>query len=98
MEFSEGRVFVKDDGSGCQFPRILEPPKMKNMNSSKASHRSVPLRHSTWENKEHKSDSEILIKSTVAEWYGAKHSPASREEIKFINNLPIKYCPYYWVN
>lgn len=67
---------------------------MKNENSSKGRHRSVPLRHFTWENKEHKSDSEILIESTVTEWYGAKHRPASREEIKFINNLPIKYCPY----
>ena len=67
---------------------------MKNENSSKGRHRSVPLRHFTWENKEHKSDSEILIESTVTEWYGAKHRPESREEIKFINNLPIKYCPY----
>ena len=81
-------------GSGCQFPKVSDRQEMKNEVSSESRHRAAPLRHFTWDNKSHRSDSEILIESTVTEWYTAKHRSPSDKEIKFINGLPVKYCPY----
>lgn len=38
---------------------------------------------------------EKLFKSTLDEWYSAKHRPASEDEIAFINSIKIKNCLYY---
>ena len=37
---------------------------------------------------------EELFKSTLLEWYSAKHRAISNEEVSFINAIPIKKCPY----
>lgn len=37
---------------------------------------------------------EELFKSTLEEWYNAKHRSISNEEIAFINSISIKKCPY----
>ena len=38
---------------------------------------------------------EKLFKSTLDEWYLAKHRSASEDEIAFINSIKIKNCLYY---
>lgn len=37
---------------------------------------------------------EALFKSTLNEWYKAKHRTISNEEVKFINSVTINKCPY----
>lgn len=34
-----------------------------------------------------------MMVSTVSEWYDAKHRRASRDEVDFINSIPIGSCP-----
>jgi len=35
-----------------------------------------------------------LVSSTMDEWYGAKHRRPSKEEIAFVNSVPVGRCPY----
>lgn len=35
-----------------------------------------------------------LFKSTLDEWYNAKHRAISNEEVKFINSITVNKCPY----
>ena len=37
---------------------------------------------------------EALFKSTLNEWYEAKHRTISNEEVNFINSVRINKCPY----
>lgn len=62
--------------------------------SNKRRKKYVPLRSFPWSDNTSKSDSEKLIESTVIEWYDAKHSKPSRDEIDFINSIQLKGCPF----
>lgn len=54
----------------------------------------VPLRSFSWSDNLQKTDAQILVEDTVKEWYKAKHPKASQSEIKFINSLSIRKCPF----
>ncbi len=43
---------------------------------------------------DHATLEEELFKSTLLEWYNAKHRAISDEEVSFINSIFIKRCPY----
>lgn len=60
---------------------------MKNKYSTK-SLRAFPF------NDAKASPEEKLFKSTLDEWYDAKHRETSKEEISFVNSIKIKRCPY----
>ena len=34
-----------------------------------------------------------MMVSTISEWCEAKHRKPSKEEIEFINSIPIEFCP-----
>ncbi len=61
---------------------------MKNNKYVKKSIRAFPF------GKEKLTPEEKLFKSTLDEWYIAKHRTSSKEEIAFINSIQIKTCPY----
>ncbi len=56
--------------------------------------REMSLRFFTWSQKPNKNEEEMLIESTILEWYDAKHRTSSPQEIEFINSLKISRCPY----
>lgn len=53
-----------------------------------------PLRSFSWSSNPDKTTDQVLIESTVKEWYDAKHRAASKEENDFINSIKIEFCPY----
>lgn len=66
-----------------------ESPKMK-----KKKNRGTPLRSFPWSGNAEKTDGQLLIESTVGEWYAAKHRVPGGEEISFVNSIKIASCPY----
>lgn len=56
----------------------------------------LPLRKFSWSNKEdkNKTNGELLVESTVLEWYAAKHRCLSKEELVFINENASGICPF----
>ena len=67
---------------------------MKYKNNTKGRHKPVPLRHFTWEKDSQKTDAQALVEATVMEWYEAKHRTTSKEEVAFINSIPVTCCPF----
>ena len=59
---------------------------------SKKRKKYTPLRSFSWSKSEVKTTDQLLVESTVSEWYDAKHRTMSKEEIIFINSLPIENC------
>ncbi|ERK47590.1 hypothetical protein [Faecalitalea cylindroides] len=59
---------------------------------SKKRKKYTPLRSFSWSKSEAKTTDQLLVESTVSEWYDAKHRTMSKEEIIFINSLPIENC------
>lgn len=59
---------------------------------SKKRKKYIPLRSFSWSKSEAKTTDQLLVESTVSEWYDAKHRTMSKEEIIFINSLPIENC------
>lgn len=59
-----------------------------------SSHWGKSLRYLSWDENDHLTDSEQLISDTVHEWYDAKHSKPTANEIKLINSIDIECCPY----
>lgn len=56
----------------------------------------LPLRKFSWSYKEdeEKTKEELLVESTVLEWYEAKHRILSEEELALFNDLKIEVCPF----
>ncbi len=61
------------------------------MNKYKRKNRS--LRIFNWDDA-HITPAQSLVKSTVNEWYSAKHRENSKEEVDFVNSIRISKCPY----
>lgn len=59
---------------------------------SKKRKKYTPLRSFSWSKSEAKTTDQLLVESTVSEWYDAKHRTMSKEVIIFINSLPIENC------
>lgn len=59
---------------------------------SKKRKKYTPLRSFSWSKSEAKTTDQLLVESTVSEWYDTKHRTMSKEEIIFINSLPIENC------
>ena len=51
------------------------------------------LRCLSWDKAEKKTQSQILISSTIHEWYDAKHREPTKEEIQLINSVQVRKCP-----
>lgn len=62
--------------------------------SDKPRHWGRSLRNLSWDEDDKLSLSRKLISSTVHEWYDAKHRITSKEEIKLINSIEVKHCPF----
>ena len=52
------------------------------------------LRQFSWSGSKDKGEDELLIESTVLEWYEQKHRKPSPEETAFVNSIPIRRCPH----
>lgn len=60
----------------------------------KKDYREKPLRSFPWSGSGAKTPGQLLVESTVVEWYSAKHRPPSGEEIAFINSIEVRTCPF----
>lgn len=73
----------------------FQTANMKNENKViTASSWGSSLRLLPWDDKSQISESQNLISNTIHEWYNAKHRKPSEDEIKLINSLDKKICPY----
>ena len=71
-----------------------EAPTAKHMNKQgRKRPRFSSLRQFSWSGTKERSDDELLIESTVLEWYEQKHRRPSTEEMSFVNSIRIASCP-----
>ena len=71
-----------------------EEPTAKHMKDPNSKPRFSSLRQFSWSGSKEKGKDELLIESTVLEWYEQKHRKPSPEEIAFVNSLPVRGCPH----
>lgn len=73
----------------------FQTAKMKHNNKyKKASYWGSSLKRLPWDETNSPSLSQRLISSTIHEWYEAKHSISSQDEILLVNNILKTACPY----
>lgn len=82
-------------GFTSQFPEVPNRRQMKKLNiKSKPSVWGRSLKHLPWDHDENLSHSQMLISTTIHEWYDSKHRKISIEEIKLFNSIEKTACPY----
>lgn len=73
-----------------QLPEVPSIAAMKT--KYKDNHWGTSLKKLPWDDKEKQSPTEVLISSTMKEWYEAKHRECSKEEIDLINSIKPLVC------